>query len=375
MLWTSIATRKTSGQTRHPWLHQNPLRMAFFDSPHQQSRPSDQGFFWNILNQHGKRSVVVGLVAIASGRTDRRGNGFQPFRVPHHAAPRHAHAARGGVATGGGAGACQNCACIPTEISQRYSAALRARMGRARESEGRFERARSLAGLIAETMSIHAAATDLMARIEWDLAAVYYVGIDHFSHRFMRFHAGKARAEKPGDPEWFRGIVANAYRYHDVMLGRLLALAGEDCGVMVISDHGFHSDALLPDYIPAEAAGPAVEHRHFGIYCLRAPGVKRGERVYGASVLDVAPTILHLFGIPAGIDMDGKVLINAFEDQRLPEPVPSWDEIPGHDGRHPPSRYYDSAFRARRSHEAAGRARLHRAARRRRPAYGGRDHP
>ena len=89
-----------------------------------------------------------------------------------------------------------------------------------------------------------------------------------------------------------------------------------------------------------------MEHRHFGIYCLRAPGVKRGDRVYGASVLDVAPTVLHFFGIPAGADMDGKVLINAFEDQRLPDPVPSWDEIPGDDGRHPPSRYYDSASAA-----------------------------
>ena len=123
-------------------------------------------------------------------------------------------------------------------------------------------------------MSIHAAATDLMERVEWDLAAIYYSGIDHFSHRFMRFHAGKAKARGETDPEWFRGVVVNAYRYHDVMLGRLMALAGPDCGFMVISDHGFHSDALLPDYIPPEAAGPAVEHRPLGIFCLRAPGVK-----------------------------------------------------------------------------------------------------
>ena len=37
-----------------------------------------------------------------------------------------------------------------------------------------------LAGIIAETMSIHAAATELMETEAWDLAAVYYVGIDHF---------------------------------------------------------------------------------------------------------------------------------------------------------------------------------------------------
>ncbi|HXA49557.1 MAG TPA: tetratricopeptide repeat protein, partial [Candidatus Acidoferrum sp.] len=121
---------------------------------------------------------------------------------------------------------------------------------------------------------------------------------------------------------------------------------GPDCGVIVVSDHGFHSDALLPDYIPPEAAGPAVEHRHFGIFCMRAPGVKRGERVYGASILDVAPTVLHLFDLPAGADMDGQVLVNAFEDPRTRELIPSWDAVPGEDGRHPPSRHYDGVAAA-----------------------------
>jgi hypothetical protein len=85
---------------------------------------------------------------------------------------------------------------------------------------------------------------------------------------------------------------------------------------MLISDHGFHSDRLLPDYIPAEAARPAVEHRSFGIFCLRAAGVRAGGRVYGASVLDATPTALHVLGLAAGLDMDGKVLVNAFEDGR-----------------------------------------------------------
>ena len=114
------------------------------------------------------------------------------------------------------------------------------------------------------------------------------------------------------------------YRYHDLMLGRLMQLAGPEAAVMVASDHGFHSDSMLPDYIPAEAAGPAVEHRDFGIFCLKAPGVRAGERIHGAGVLDIAPTILHLFGLPAGADMDGKVLVNAFLDRALPARIPTW---------------------------------------------------
>ncbi|MGA2155262.1 MAG: sulfotransferase [Bryobacteraceae bacterium] len=130
------------------------------------------------------------------------------------------------------------------------------------------------------------------------------------------------------------------------MLGRLIALAGPDCAVMLLSDHGFHSDRLLPDYIPAEAAGPAVEHRSFGIFCLRAPGVRAGGHVYGASVLDATPTALHVLGLAAGLDMDGKVLVNAFEDGRPVEKIESWDAVEGDAGRHSTEEQYDSAAAA-----------------------------
>src|SRR5213078_4544355 len=78
------------------------------------------------------------------------------------------------------------------------------------------------------------------------------------------------------------------------------------------------------------------------IFCMKGPGVRRGERIYGASVLDVAPTVLHLFGLPSGTDMDGKVLINAFEDHTMRPLIPSWDDVPGEDGRHPAWQQYDS---------------------------------
>ena len=342
MLWTSIATGKRPGKHGiHGFTEPRRGRKLSVRPVSNLGRRTKA--FWNILNQQGKRSVVVGWWPShpAEPISGAMVSNHYPLHASQHPEMPMQPAA---VWPPEEAGALAELRVHPTEISGDILRLFTPDWARVNQKED--SSVHDLAGLIAETMSIHAAATDLMARIEWDLAAVYYVGIDHFSHRFMRFHAGKARGQKPGDPDFFRGIVANAYRYHDVMLGRLLALAGEDCGVMVVSDHGFHSDALLPDYIPAEAAGPAVEHRNFGIFCLRAPGVKRGDRVYGASVLDVAPTILHLFGIPAGADMDGKVLINAFEDQCLPDPVPSWDEIQGEDGRHPPSRYYDSASAA-----------------------------
>lgn len=113
-------------------------------------------------------------------------------------------------------------------------------------------------------MSIHAAATELMETEPWDPATVYFSGIDHFSHRFMRYHARRRSRSGATDPALFRDIVANAYRYHDLMLGRLIQLVGPDTAVMVASDHGFHSDRMLPDYIPHPCRDPRCRRRGVG---------------------------------------------------------------------------------------------------------------
>ena len=44
--------------------------------------------------------------------------------------------------------------------------------------------------------------------------------------------------------------------------------------------------------------------------------------------------------------MDGKVLLNAFEDGRAVEKIESWDAVEGEDGRHSADEQYDSAAAA-----------------------------
>ena len=126
-----------------------------------------------------------------------------------------------------------------------------------------------------------------------------------------------------------------AYQFHDEMLGTLLQKAGEDATVILMSDHGFHPDHLRPASIPDIPAGPAIEHSDFGILAVRGPGIRKGELLHGPSVLDVAPTVLTLYGLPVGEDMDGKVLSQAFVETAEVAFIPSWEEVPGADGRHP----------------------------------------
>ena len=189
---------------------------------------------------------------------------------------------------------------------------------------------------LAECMSIHSAALWLLDNQPWDFFAVYHDAIDHFCHAFMRYHPPRQTWIGERDFELYHNVVTMAYQFHDEMLGNLLQKAGGDTTVILMSDHGFHPDHLRPASIPDIPAGPAIEHRDFGVLAISGAGIKKDELLHGASVLDVAPTILTLYGLPVGEDMDGKVLSQAFVKTPKVASIPSWEEVPGADGRHPP---------------------------------------
>lgn len=55
-------------------------------------------------------------------------------------------------------------------------------------------------------------------------------------------------------------------------------------------------------------------HTKNGIFIISGPEVKEGTEIVGTKIIDLAPTLLHLFGIPVPKDMDGKVLIDIFKE-------------------------------------------------------------
>jgi predicted AlkP superfamily phosphohydrolase/phosphomutase len=59
--------------------------------------------------------------------------------------------------------------------------------------------------------------------------------------------------------------------------------------------------------------GKSGTHRDHGIFLAQGTGVVRQDRtVAGARIIDLAPTILHLLGVPVPEDMDGQVLEDIF---------------------------------------------------------------
>ncbi|MEX1115566.1 MAG: alkaline phosphatase family protein, partial [Akkermansiaceae bacterium] len=183
---------------------------------------------------------------------------------------------------------------------------------------------------LAEAWSVHSAATWLMEmEPEWDFFTVYYRALDEIKHLFMHYHPPRMDGISQRDFELFQHVVTATYRAHDMMLQRLIALAGEDTAVVLISDHGFHSDHLRPKFTPRVPAGITVWHRPQGVFAASGPGFAKDELVHGARLLDVTPTILHYFGLPVGADMEGRVLVEAFEEKCPVAFVPTWENPDG----------------------------------------------
>jgi len=180
------------------------------------------------------------------------------------------------------------------------------------------QKVQELRVLLAECATTQAAATWIMQTQAWDFLAVYYEAIDRFAHAFMEYHPPQAAHLTDEEFARYQDVMTGCYRFHDLMLGRLMQLAGEDATVIIVSDHGFHSDHLRPEgSSKIEGGRPVAWHRRYGVLAARGPHIKKDQRVYGASLLDVAPTVLALLGRPVARDMDGKPLRQIFTADSL----------------------------------------------------------
>lgn len=185
-----------------------------------------------------------------------------------------------------------------------------------------------LADKLAETFSVQAAATWAMQQGDWDLTAVYFRAVDEISHHFMPYHPPRLEGLPEKDFELYRDVVNSTYRLHDLMLTRLVDLAGPDAAVVLISDHGFHSDHLRPRFVPKIPAGIIAWHRSHGIFLASGPGIRPGAVVEGARLPDITPTVLGWFGLPRAADMEGRILQDALTAEAFPEEIPTWERGP-----------------------------------------------
>jgi predicted AlkP superfamily phosphohydrolase/phosphomutase len=72
------------------------------------------------------------------------------------------------------------------------------------------------------------------------------------------------------------------------------------------------------------------EHSPFGMVILWGRGMKRGYLLSNAEIVDLSPTILHMMDQPIPSDMDGRVLVDAFDGEFLRRPI-RYEKVPGDD--------------------------------------------
>ena len=149
-----------------------------------------------------------------------------------------------------------------------------------------------------------------------DLFGVYFEFTDSVCHLFMRFMRPAMDGVSPEDESRYGGAIAATYAEADRILGDVLDMIDEETVLLIVSDHGFKSGDFRPLSDSRMGFGQAIEwHRLNGAIAIYGNIVKPGYEVADASVMDIAPTILYLLGMPVDRKMPGKVLLDAFDEQ------------------------------------------------------------
>ncbi len=148
--------------------------------------------------------------------------------------------------------------------------------------------------------------------------------VGHWLYPIQPYNVGFNPKVNEVRPEAF----PNQYRALDKVLGMLLKHIDENTYFFVISDHGIKplrefedahmhmSHGLTPSTTPVIAKHDFPDPDDVpGAFIAMGPGIKKNHELIGwvASAYDIAPTILHIYGIESPPQMQGRVISEIFE--------------------------------------------------------------
>ena len=180
--------------------------------------------------------------------------------------------------------------------------------------------------LIKYDATIEDASRYLARREKFDLLATYFRFpdiIQHFITRFIEkdfnarlmnldFDAPESEAFLKDATRQISMLMEPAYLYMEEILKKYMSDPKlKDAYFFIMSDHGF---SLTPDGYDHYHLPPGFEPPD-GFLIIRGPQIKKGK-ISQASIYDIAPTILSLFDLPVGKNMDGRVLREIFNLKR-----------------------------------------------------------
>jgi hypothetical protein len=150
------------------------------------------------------------------------------------------------------------------------------------------------------------------------LLVVSLHGYDLAGHAFYRFARPEAFGDVPPEEARRYGRVLNRYAS---LAERWVADLERDLGpgdvLLVLSAHGLAPTPLWRRLLGALTGTPVTAASHSaspdGLLLAVGDAIRPGSRPTGASVLDIAPTLLYLMGLPVARDMEGRVLTEILE--------------------------------------------------------------
>jgi predicted AlkP superfamily phosphohydrolase/phosphomutase len=174
----------------------------------------------------------------------------------------------------------------------------------------------ALGRILAATRVTQRTARDLYDRNLPDLLALYFEGTDEVGHIFAADTPPRLACVSDADFARYGHAVAAYYGAIDAILGQWMRRAEEDGATLLVhSDHGFKWGEDRPCKLASgNWATAAFWHRFEGVFAAWGKRVKPAPERGGASLFDVAPTVLALLDLPADRKMPGKPIAAAFFD-------------------------------------------------------------
>jgi hypothetical protein len=164
-----------------------------------------------------------------------------------------------------------------------------------------------------------ASALEIEKRYKPEILFCYTRFTDDIAHFFWEYSEAEAR-ELGRDPKRiarYKDTVDRSYEWADAIVGKFMERLGPGDTLVVCSDHGW------------ERAGRGMYHHNNGpdgIIAFYGSSAKPGHAIGGTPhILDVAPTLLWLAGIPKGADMAGTALRDAFVSPPEEKTIPTWE--------------------------------------------------
>ncbi|TWT36464.1 Type I phosphodiesterase / nucleotide pyrophosphatase [Posidoniimonas corsicana] len=128
---------------------------------------------------------------------------------------------------------------------------------------------------------VHSVACGLVEEQPWRLAAVCYPAVQEL-------------VDCSPNPLTRAELTRSAWRLLDAMLAELMSAAGEAVNLIVAS--------------PCGDAGASTPLAQMGILAAVGPSIEPERQVYGATILDIAPTVRRLLRLKPDSAADGRVL-------------------------------------------------------------------